>query len=154
MGSKRMGRITRPLHGNSASSTPFLPEIRSTHELIPSEAISDIPPISFSEKLIAVYPEAKVILTVRNNENVWHESLANTIWTGHYLFSFPKSPLQSLIQKIAPRPEAWRAVQYAYEYTIKEKFPTRGKQNYLEHNAKIKSSVPKERLLEFNVKQG
>jgi hypothetical protein len=111
-------------------------------------------PISFSKEFIAAYPEAKVILTVRDNEDVWHESLANTIWTGRYLFSFPKSPLQPLIHKIAPRPEAWRTVQYAYEYTIKENFPTRDKQNYLEHNAKIKTSVPKERLLKFNVKQG
>lgn len=113
-----------------------------------------MPIVSFPEDLIVAYPDAKVILTVRDNADIWYESLTNTIWTGHFLFAFPKSTLQSLIQKIVPRPEAWRTVQYCYEYSIKEDFPMRGKQNYLEHNAKIKSLVPKERLLEFNVKQG
>jgi hypothetical protein len=152
MGSKRMGRITWPLHGKFLSDLLFCRG--KPRELIPFEAVTDVPVISFSEELIAAYPDAKVILTVRDNEDVWYESMINTIWTGHVLFSFPKSLLQSLFQKIAPRPMIWRTLQYCYKYTIKEDFPTRGKQNYLEHNAKIKSLVPKERFLLFNAKQG
>lgn len=98
-----------------------------------------MPVVSFSEDLIAAYPDAKVILTVRDDADFWYESLTNTIWTGHFLFSSPKSALQALIQKIAPRPEACRTVQYCYKYSIGEDFPTRSRQNYLEHNARIRS---------------
>lgn len=124
-----------------------------SRELIPKEAVTDMPVICFCEDLIDAYPDAKVILTVRDSEDVWYQSVADTIWTGYYLLGFPKSTLQLLIQNIAPRPEAWRTMRYSYEYGIKN-FPTSGKQIYLEHNAKIRSLVPKERLLEFNVKQG
>jgi hypothetical protein len=113
-----------------------------------------MPSMSYSEELISAYPDAKVILTVHDNEDAWHESVTNTIWTGYYLFGFPKSTLQLLIQKITSRPEACRTLQYCYEYSIKEELTTRGEREYLEDNAKVRSLVPKERLLEFNVKLG
>jgi Sulfotransferase domain len=57
-----------------------------------------MPVVPFSEELIAAYLDAKVILTVRENKDIWYESIINTIWTGTYLLSFLKSTLQSFIR--------------------------------------------------------
>jgi len=80
--------------------------------------------------------------------------MTNTLWTGHFIFGMPQSLLQHFVQMIAPRPDCWRTVQYAYKYTIGDDFPTNGKQRYLDYNARMKALLPKERLLEFNVKPG
>jgi len=149
VGPRRMGQIVRSLHGENPVSN-----IKISREFIPPQAVTDLPPISFSEDLIAAYPEAKVILTVRDNEHTWYESMTNTIWTGHYIFSVPKSLLQALVQRLVSRPEAWRTLQYSFKYGVREDFPKCGKQNYLDYNAKIRSLVPKDKFLEFNVKQG
>jgi hypothetical protein len=70
-----------------------------------------MPVVPFSEELIAAYLDAKVILTVRENEDIWYESIINTIWTGTYLLSFLKSTLQSLIRdRSAARSLAHRAI--------------------------------------------
>lgn len=43
-------------------------------------AVSDHPCLTFCDELLETYPDAKVILTVRDNVDVWHESVMATIW--------------------------------------------------------------------------
>lgn len=55
--------------------------------------VTDIPAAIFYEELMVAYPEAKVILTVRD-ENKWFESMKSTIWTIP-----PTKPLGALTDK-------------------------------------------------------
>lgn len=38
------------------------------------------PCLTFTDELLETYPDAKVILTVRDSVDVWHESVMATIW--------------------------------------------------------------------------
>lgn len=51
-------------------------------------AVSDLPCAAFSEELIETCPEAKVILTVRNNSEVWYQSVMNTVWYAQSMSPF------------------------------------------------------------------
>ncbi|KAL1645045.1 hypothetical protein SLS58_004116, partial [Diplodia intermedia] len=43
-------------------------------------AVTDTPCHIFAEELIAAYPEAKVVLTVRDSVDAWYHSYSTTIW--------------------------------------------------------------------------
>lgn len=120
-------------------------------------AVSDHPCLTFTDELLETYPDAKVILTVRDTVDIWYESVIDTIWKfvelrisrdaswGRKLWRcfLDKGPFDRMADLFHLNPEGmyWE-------------FPTRGKAFYLEHNEKIRGKVPKERLLEFNVKEG
>ena len=42
-------------------------------------AITDTPSYAFAEELIDAYPEAKVVLTVRDSATSWRESMMTTV---------------------------------------------------------------------------
>jgi hypothetical protein len=120
-------------------------------------AVSDHPCLTFTYELLEMYPDAQVILTVRDNVDVWYESVMDTIWKFVELRISPdvswgrkfwrglldRGPFERMTELIHLNP-----VGMYWE------FPTRGRMFYEEHNEKIRKKVPKDRLLEFNVKQG
>jgi hypothetical protein len=119
--------------------------------------VTDWPAAAFPEELIAAYPEAKVILTVRDSPEAWHKSVSNTIWTGRFIMAPPSSPLQWLVQKLLDRPPCWPAMQKVYRHAIGNDFLTKGKGIYLAQNEKVRElAAPKGKdgFLEFNVKEG
>ena len=115
------------------------------------QAVMDNPAIAFSKELIAAYPEAKVILTLRPADD-WVRSHGVTVqqmktdlgfrivsWFGWYLRLH------------------WRYTLPGYHKCIDAMFPdfeNRGKQIFEEHNDMIRSLVPKERLLELHLGDG
>ncbi|CAD0098650.1 unnamed protein product [Aureobasidium mustum] len=90
-------------------------------------AVTDYPASAFAPELIAAYPEAKVVLSLRDNADVWHKS---------YMPSFVKMGKQ------------------LYKYAYEDDFPRTGKQVYEDHIEELRRLVPPENLLEYNVKQG
>ena len=49
--------------------------------------ISGEPAYMFAEECIELYPDAKVILTVRDDEEKWLSSLSDTMWYGNQLLT-------------------------------------------------------------------
>ncbi|RDL32350.1 uncharacterized protein BP5553_08806 [Venustampulla echinocandica] len=113
-------------------------------------ATTDFPGISFAPELLAAYPDAKVILTVRDNGDVWYDSVFNTIWTvSNFLRAPPKTLTQRLVQAILPKPHF-----NVFEHTPLGNFPVEGRQWYDDWNEDIRTRAKGREFLEFNVKQG
>lgn len=120
-------------------------------------AVSDHPCLTFTDELLEAYPEAKVILTVRDNVDVWHESVMATIWPFVELLILDDVSLWRRVWRKFLNPDPFARMTKLFHlnpHGMYDEFPTRGKQFYEIHNEKIRKTVPKERLLEYNVKQG
>ncbi|KAE8447257.1 hypothetical protein EG329_010951 [Mollisiaceae sp. DMI_Dod_QoI] len=120
-------------------------------------AISDHPCLTFCDELLEAYPDAKVVLTVRDNVDVWHESVMDTIWPFvELLIKKDVSFWRKMWRKFLD-PDEFQRMTKLFHLNPKgmyHEFPTRGKIFYEEHNAKIQRVVPEEKLLVYNVKQG
>ncbi|EJU05214.1 hypothetical protein DACRYDRAFT_103708 [Dacryopinax primogenitus] len=110
-------------------------------------ATVDHPNADFVPELMAAYPDAKVILTVRDNTEVWWKSYSDTIyqfhklWNGWVLFSVPSMWA------------FWLVARNIHSFETKT-YGTIGPATYEMHNEGIKRMVPKDKLLVFNVKEG
>lgn len=49
------------------------------------KAVADYPASIFPEELLAAYPEAKVILTIRG-EDEWYKFMMATVWHGQHYY--------------------------------------------------------------------
>lgn len=114
------------------------------------EAAVDWPSCTFYEQQMLAYPDAKVILTVRDPEK-WHRSSMDTIYAvGSILpdwlrFHIPRiGPLNRMLEEII-----WggtfggRFADKAHAIAV-----------YEQHIAEVQRRVPPERLLVFDVKDG
>ena len=115
---------------------------------------ADWPTSFFSEELVQAYPNAKVILTTRDNPDTWHKSVLNTLWRYQQPKNRPKGLLQYFWYYCLPAGAHDDKYEIIFAKTPFGNFPERGKQWYLDHNQMIRDIVPPERLLEFNAKQG
>ncbi|KAJ5175635.1 uncharacterized protein N7482_001512 [Penicillium canariense] len=116
------------------------------------QAVSDIPAICFAEELIAAYPNAKVILTVRE-VGEWQESVRKSIiQVIQDPFLYPMIFLDHLL--FMP----WRWVRptilKSRNVLWGDDFDKNGRKAFEEHYQKIQSMVPAERLLLYHVKEG
>lgn len=121
------------------------------HEL---KAVSDWPCATFADELITAYPDAKVILSVRDNVEVWQKSVTETLWTGAFMLAKPKNFIQAFIQNLIPKPEGHMIPKLAFQNPCLNNFPEEGREGYLKHNEHVRAIAPKGRFLEFNVKEG
>ena len=117
------------------------------------QAVSDIPAILFAKELIEAYPEAKVILTYRNFDS-WYKSCAESIDVAlaHPINFGLMQPLVTVFR----RHDRWTRPTLLKTWNIlfKSNFKANARQVWDEHYALVKSLVPPERLLEYNVKDG
>ncbi|KAK5955138.1 hypothetical protein OHC33_003817 [Knufia fluminis] len=129
------------------------------------DALSDLPAALFGPELIEAYPDAKVILTYRDAEK-WVDSMQSTIWLAHSWWTFDLlTPFNSLIRGwrsgdtldwdafINSSPDKPSIHPKRRDYQSKE-YRELGIKRFNEHNAYIRSIVPKERLLEFQSQDG
>jgi hypothetical protein len=117
-------------------------------------SLADFPCAVFAEDLIAAYPDAKVILSVRDSPDVWWRSFNDTVWRYHQRKVFPSSlreRIEAMIIEHTKYSEIMRLIAFN---TPMASFLTQGQQWYLDHNEMVRKSVPQDRLLEFNAKQG
>lgn len=115
------------------------------------QATVDFPGCSFYKEMMVAFPDAKVLLSVRDPER-WYQSCLETIhaivtkwpmsWVGAYM---PKvGPVHRLTSKLI-----WRNL---FEGRFLDRdFALR---RFREHNEEVIRHVPPERLLVFDVKQG
>ncbi len=109
------------------------------------QSLVDWPESVFYKQLMGLYPEAKVLLTVRDPEK-WYESMKATVYIASRSFP-PDAPQASLGRMIDTL--AWQGLFHGRfedkEYAISV---------FERHNQEVKDSVPADRLLVWEVKEG
>ena len=122
-------------------------------------AIVDWPGAYFWRELIAAHPDARVILTVRDPER-WYESCLATIFSmrlrmDESLFTRAMVGLLGLVLRRSR--QGFRLTDdVIWNGTFADRFTDRehALRVFSEHNREVEESIPAERLLVFDVKQG
>jgi hypothetical protein len=119
--------------------------------LKPFQSGLDLPMSNFWRELMEAYPEAKVILTVRDPDP-WFKSLRMILEFNHrtewlQFFSPWMARFHGMIGKVLVN-------MFPGGRDAAEADPEMAKAAFLKHNAEVIATVPPERLLVFNVKQG
>jgi hypothetical protein len=129
------------------------------------QAATDTPCVIFYRELLAAYPDAKVILTVRDDVDQWFDSMMKTIMP---FFEQICLPPRTLLGKLKRK---WFSPIDTKTYEFCETFfrcspmfnalwadyqngTQTAKQWYLDYNAEIQRIVPAAQLFVFNVKEG
>ena len=120
------------------------------------DAITDVPPAFWFEEISAAFPEAKVILTVRDSEDAWLKS-----WKEH-LQLMPQLPFHVqilfIIISIMPwwrkRKRFFDTLHLAIYGSFNPEATALYRVKYRQHNERVQAVIPAEKLLVFNVKQG
>ncbi len=120
-----------------------------------SQAVTDLPCNAFAPELIPAYPSAKVILATADSEDAFYKSWMSTIWPLTLIrFNPHPSLLDKLYNLVLPEFPFNKGMRRLVPAIGMDTFPETGRQYYREHCDLVRRSVPKERLLEYNVKQG
>jgi len=109
-------------------------------------ATVDWPGAAFYKELIKAYPEAKVLLSVRDPER-WYESTRKTIYT-------TVDPSPEMIAAVGPAPRL--NDELIWKRTFGGSFEDRRHaiEVFERHNEEVKEHVPAERLLVYEAKDG
>lgn len=112
----------------------------------------DWPGCTFYDRLLGAYPEAKVILNVRDPEK-WYESAKGTI------YAVKEAAERGALQGDGPAapPEVLQMIRaLIWETTFENRFTEKdfAIEVFNRHNEAVKASVPADRLLVFEVQQG
>uniref|UniRef100_H2YF19 Sulfotransferase n=1 Tax=Ciona savignyi TaxID=51511 RepID=H2YF19_CIOSA len=126
------------------------------------EAVTDGPAAVLSAEIFKTFPTCKVILCVRDNEDVWFESYRRNRDTlnGNFLLRFMRlvSPTVArrfdLMKLVNDAISCGRFVNSLPSFNPRGISPLLCKRAYLAHIAHLKSVVPPNQLLVFNVKEG
>ncbi|KAL9125084.1 MAG: hypothetical protein Q9217_005656 [Psora testacea] len=114
------------------------------------QAVCDLPAIAFSEELIKAYPEAKVVLNLRNVDS-WYESMIKSI------VPLSRSPIMNILEPFDPvllkRWNPMRRGLWTGFWQNQESEDMR-KKVFVEHYDRVRRLVPRERLLEYKVGEG
>ncbi|KAK4561647.1 hypothetical protein LTR86_004326 [Recurvomyces mirabilis] len=129
------------------------------------QAITDTPCIILYKELLEAYPNAKVILSVRDSADQWFDSMMNTLIPWSEAFTVEPAALWQRLRLKWFSPVSknfgylchlcFRYGPY-YQALISDRRngTQTAKKWYEEYIDEVKSIVPKEKLLVFNVKEG
>ncbi|KAJ3474314.1 hypothetical protein NLG97_g9901 [Lecanicillium saksenae] len=117
-----------------------------------SQAVLDMPAAYFAEELIEAYPDAKIILTVRDTES-WFTSTRRALRPLHESYltrvvSVTENLLLMPTRHLHPLFRSLDRLQYNYD------FDTNGRRVYEEHNDRVRALAPPDRFLEYHVREG
>ena len=114
------------------------------------KACVDFPACIFYRKLMDKYPDAKVILTVRSADS-WYKSVSNTIYRAGTI-------IPAWFRLMVPRlgRSAKMVDKLIWAGVFKDRFEDEdfAKQVFLDHIEMVKATVPPEKLLVFEARQG
>lgn len=115
------------------------------------DAIIDWPGCTFYQELMAAYPDAKVLLTVRDPEK-WYESAYHTI------YKLPRTPTGRLLRLLVPHFRRFFAMndRLIWDGTFGGNFEDRqhAMAVFQAHIEAVKQTVPADRLLIYDVSEG
>lgn len=113
------------------------------------QAATDWPVAAYYRDLMAVYPNAKIILTVRDPES-WHVSIMNTLYQISRRFNKFSRIIPSVHQFLNAMEKAiWQGV---FHNKLEDK--AHAVKVFNNHIEEVKRLVPKERLLVFEARHG
>ncbi|EJD38233.1 hypothetical protein AURDEDRAFT_116577 [Auricularia subglabra TFB-10046 SS5] len=112
-------------------------------------ATLDFPAAMFPRELYAVYPNAKYILTVRDDAKKWHASTMSTVAKTN---EFPFWHLTYLLRP--PWAGLLKITDYFWGTFFHGRLKEDGMAIYEAHNELCKQVIPADQLLVFNVKEG
>ena len=110
--------------------------------------ISGEPAYTFAKECIQLYPDTKVILTVRDDEEKWLRSLEDSMWYGNNLLITNFLRSVDHVQQIM-----FKFTKPYWKYLFWNDVSNHGIRVYREHNAMVQR-LAGDRLLVFNTKQG
>jgi Sulfotransferase domain len=120
-------------------------------------ATVDWPACAFYRELMERYPDAKVILTVRDPQR-WYESAYNTIYR---MTRAASSPIFYVAGLLMPRTKAMKRArqmigEIVWERDLDGRFEDReyAIETFKRHNEEVEQRVPAEKLLVYEVKEG
>lgn len=117
----------------------------------------DWPSAAYWRELMRAYPDARVLLTVRDPQR-WYDSVSNTIYRGRS--TDPENMPPGLRQAVEAQPELRDQMRLTdtliWQGTFDGRFTDRehALRVYADHNAEVRATVPADRLLEFDPAQG
>ncbi|MDT5244110.1 MAG: hypothetical protein QOD36_1486 [Mycobacterium sp.] len=118
-------------------------------------ATVDWPACSYYRELVAAFPDAKVLLTVREAEG-WYDSVRATIYRMRKLTTFP--PVRQFLRVFLPNTQKVlvNVHETFWDNTFKGRFTDRQYAIgvYNAHIEAVKSYVPPERLVVFSARDG
>jgi hypothetical protein len=112
------------------------------------QAAVDWPVSAFYRELMEAYPEAKVILTVRDPE-LWYRSGTNTIFPRYEGESEDDLSPEVLAHRRMVRTVVWDAIFNGQVHDRNHAIDV-----FTRHIERVKEQVPADRLLVFNIKEG
>lgn len=123
------------------------------------QATVDFPAYPWYKEHLDKYPDARVILTVRPFEK-WYSSIGSTIWTAG-----PKTPVQKIVMlvKLLLNPrlrKVIKCVKFAkrmiFQVELQGKFEDKAfaEKVFNDHIEKVKATVPADKLLIYDVRDG
>lgn len=116
------------------------------------KAVVDFPPVAFYERFVQLYPNAKVILTVRDPDT-WFKSVSQTI-----AIALHDSFFASIITYFTSRWKFLKMVDLLFKRVYGDDYDLKNKERMVKafeaHNQRVLQIVPKDRLLVFEIKQG
>ena len=119
------------------------------------DAVTDLPAAIWYEEIYKTFPDAKVILSVRDSEDVWFKSWSNQTT----VFRNPGFLVKMIMRYIMPYTQGFDVhlcddIDMSAYGTLRPESKFLQKKKYREHNQRVQAVIPKEKLLIFNVKQG
>lgn len=121
------------------------------------EVAVDWPACAFYRELMRAFPEAVVILTVRDPDH-WYESVRSTIYGINRISSGSARPAFALAGLFAPGVTGIvrLANDLVWRDTFVDRFDDRAHaiETFERHNAEVERQVPPERLLVYDVRDG
>jgi len=115
------------------------------------QATVDWPGCNFYTQLMTHYPDAKVLLTVRDPDQ-WYDSCFNTIYAVY------RKPIMRIVRLLLPPMRRFMAMneRLIWQGNFDGRFADRDHALavFAQHNAAVKTQVPPERLLVYDVKEG
>ena len=115
-----------------------------------ADAVVDLPGLFFYEEILEAFPDCKVILSVRE-EDSWLQSWTRqleSLLTGRSVF----------VAMLSPTVRKLRCILDPYVYAILGACNLKSTSVFIKryriHNQRVKSTVPADKLLVYNVKQG
>lgn len=122
------------------------------------QAVADLPSIFYFEQILEEFPDCKFILTTRENSEVWYrswQSLTKSISTPAYAggIFFHTLRLYSRYWRWA-NAVVNNDTSHLTSFFLKENIKENAIGTYEEHNRRVREVIPKDQLLEYNVKDG
>ena len=120
------------------------------------DAVTDVPPAFWFEEISVDFPEAKVILTVRDSEDAWLKSWTENLQLISEFFTakFYTRPLFIVVPWMRKMKRFLDTLHQAIYGSFNPEATALYRVKYRQHNERVQAVIPAEKLLVFNVKQG